>query len=196
MLKISAQSEQLLALVVKGLRRAIKNSLDLMPSIEALQMYDLSCNRSVFLEILIIAIKSSSLSHQHDFFKIKNAKKKYLETKIKNLKKDFQNNIAEILRTERELNRVADDEMREEVLRMRNFEYLNNEKITPYFLSLAKKPQHSEDLLNVCDVQYPPKKLRRHKKLRRFFNDFLQHMQKLFETFFLAHSFYHIYITD
>jgi hypothetical protein len=39
--------------------------------------------------------------------------------------------------------------MREEVLRMRNFEQLNNEKITPYFLSLAKKPHHSESLLDV-----------------------------------------------
>jgi hypothetical protein len=32
---------------------------------------------------------------------------------------------------------------------MRNFEQLNNEKITPYFLSLAKKPHHSESLLDV-----------------------------------------------
>ncbi len=114
-----------------------------------------------------------SLSHQHDFFKIKNAKKKYLETKIKNLKKDFQNNTAEILRTERELNKVADDEMREEVLRMRNFEYLNNEKITPYFLSLAKKPQHSEDLLNVCDVNGEPfdNALARDAYIREYFAD-------------------------
>jgi hypothetical protein len=79
-----------------------------------------------------------------------------LESKIKSLKKNFQNNVAEILRTERDLNKVVDDEMREEVLRMRNFEHLNNEKITPYFLSLAKKPQNSENLLDVCDVNGEP----------------------------------------
>ncbi len=67
--------DQLVLDRIVDLRRAIKNSLDLMPGIDVLQTYDLSCNRSVFLEILIIAIKSSSLSHQHDFFKIKNAKK-------------------------------------------------------------------------------------------------------------------------
>ncbi len=43
------------------------------------------------------------------------------------------------MRVERELNQIVNDDMREEVMRMRNFEQLNNEKITPYFLSLAKK---------------------------------------------------------
>ncbi len=73
--------DQLILDRIVDLRRAIKNSLDLMPGIDVLQTYDLSCSRSVFLEILIIAIKGSSLSHQHDFFKIKNAKKNTWKTK-------------------------------------------------------------------------------------------------------------------
>jgi hypothetical protein len=155
------------------LRNAIKNNLELLPGIEALQTFNLTCDRNVFLEILIMSVKASTLSHQHDFFKIKNAKKKYLETKIKDLKKNFQNNVAEILRTERDLNKVADDEMREEVLRMRNFEQLNNEKITPYFLSLAKKPQHSENLLDVCNANGDPfdNALDRDTYIRNYFAD-------------------------
>jgi hypothetical protein len=86
-----------------------------------------------------MALKNSSLAHQHNFFKIKNAKKSKLEKQIKALKSNFNNNIGKILQVERVLNRVVDDEMREEVLKMRKFEQLNNEKITPYFLSLAKK---------------------------------------------------------
>jgi hypothetical protein len=121
------------------LRNAIKNNLDLLPSLEVLQTLNLTCSRDTFLEILIMAIKSSSLAHQHDFFKIKNATRNFLENKIKTLKRDFQRNTAEILRTERDLNKVVDDEMRDEVLRLRNFEHLSNEKIPPYFLSLAKK---------------------------------------------------------
>jgi hypothetical protein len=39
--------------------------------------------------------------------------------------------------------------MREEVLKMQDFEKLNNEKITPCFLSLAKRPHNPESL---CDV--------------------------------------------
>jgi hypothetical protein len=93
-----------------------------------------------------MSVKNSSLAHQHDFFKIKNAKRKNLEKKIKSLKQNFNDNTAEILRTECDLNKVADDDMREEVLKMARFELLNNEKITPYFLSLAKKPHDSSCL--------------------------------------------------
>jgi hypothetical protein len=72
-----------------------------------------------------------------------------MENKIVALKKDFLANTGEILRCERDLNRVAEDEMREEVLKMNDFDKLNNEKITPYFLSLAKRPHNPESL---CDV--------------------------------------------
>jgi hypothetical protein len=74
-----------------------------------------------------MSVKNSSLSHQHDFFKIKNAKRQCLEKRIKFLKQNFNDNSAEILRTERDLNKVADDDMREEVLNMARFELLNNE---------------------------------------------------------------------
>jgi hypothetical protein len=79
-------------------RNAIKNNLDLLPSIEQLQSCELSCSRDTFLEVLIIAIKGSSLSHQHDFFKIKNAKRKAIENRIKEFKKNFSQNMQEILR--------------------------------------------------------------------------------------------------
>jgi exonuclease III len=105
-------------------RNAIKNNLDLLPSIEQLQFCELSCSRDTFLEVLLIAIKGSSLSHQHDFFKIKNAKRKAIEIRIKELKKNFSQNMQEILRVERELNQIVNDDLREEVMRMRNFEQL------------------------------------------------------------------------
>ncbi len=40
--------------------------------------------------------------------------------------------------------------MREEILKMRNFEQLNSEKITPYFLSLAKKTYNTDSLADIC----------------------------------------------
>ncbi len=60
---------------IRQLRQLIKNDIDQLPDIDTLQTFELSCDRDVFLEILIMSIKNSSLSHQHDFFKIKNAKK-------------------------------------------------------------------------------------------------------------------------
>jgi exonuclease III len=72
------------------IRNAIANNLSTLPSIEQLQLSDLSCDRDTFLEVLIISVKNSSLSHQHDFFKIRNANRKQLENRIKNLKKFFR----------------------------------------------------------------------------------------------------------
>ncbi len=80
------------------LRNAIQNNLNTLPSIELLQTLDLSCPQDIFLETLIIAVKTSSLAHQHDFFRIRNAKRKFLEKKIIDLKKTFNANAGEILR--------------------------------------------------------------------------------------------------
>ncbi len=54
------------------------------------------------------------------------------------------------MRTERDLNKIVDDAMREEILKLRNFEHLNSEKITPYFLSLAKKNNNTDSLADIC----------------------------------------------
>ncbi len=131
------------------LHNSIKNNLETLPALEELQTLELNCAHDTFLEILIMAIKNSSLAHQHDFFKIRNTKRKKLELKIQDLRSNFTANTGEILRCERDLNRVVEDEMREEILKMRDFEKLNDEKITPYFLSLAKRPQNPEIL---CDI--------------------------------------------
>jgi hypothetical protein len=141
---------------IQQLRNQITAELASLPDLDTLQTLELSCSKDTFLEVLIMAVKNSSLAHQHDFFKIKNAKRRSLEKKIVSLKGDFNANIAEVLRTERDLNRVVDDAAREEVLKMQKFEHLNNEKITPNFLSLAKKPNKSDCLTDVCDDNGAP----------------------------------------
>jgi exonuclease III len=128
------------------LRDTINNLLLNLPTVDTLETYEISCDRDVFLEILIMAIKNSSLSHQHSFFKIKNARKISLEKRLTTLKLNFNANSGEILRTERELNNVTEQDLSEEIQKMKHFEILNNEKITPYFLSLAKRPHNSESL--------------------------------------------------
>jgi hypothetical protein len=50
------------------LRILIKNNLNTLPSLELLQSLDLSCPQDILLETLIIAVKNSSLAHQHNFF--------------------------------------------------------------------------------------------------------------------------------
>jgi exonuclease III len=91
----------------EALRASINRNLSELPSIDVLENCTLSCERDAFLEVLIMSVKNSSLSHQHNFFKIKNAKKNSLDKKISNLKLDFNANSGEILRTERELNNTV-----------------------------------------------------------------------------------------
>ncbi len=132
-----------------NLRGQINDLFEMLPTLAVLENSNLSCSRDAFLEILIMAIKNSSLSHQHNFFKIKNAKKVSLERKIIELRTNFNANSGEIFRTERELNNLVELDLREEIIKMKNFEKLNNEKITPYFLSLAKRPHNSESLSDI-----------------------------------------------
>jgi exonuclease III len=131
------------------LRCNINRLLTELPTLESLENRNISCERDTFLEVLIIGVKNSALAHQHNFFKVKNAKKKCLDKRICNLKLDFNANSGEILRLERELDNLIEMDLREEILKMKHFESLNNEKITPYFLGLAKRPQNSESLSDI-----------------------------------------------
>jgi hypothetical protein len=53
---------------INELVRALNNTLDLLHTLDELQSMDLSCSADVFLEILIMAVKNSSLAHQQSFF--------------------------------------------------------------------------------------------------------------------------------
>jgi hypothetical protein len=54
---------------IQELILALNNTIDLLPSLDELQGMEISCSSDVFLEILIMAVKSSSLAHQQSFFK-------------------------------------------------------------------------------------------------------------------------------
>ncbi len=61
-----------------------------------------------------------------------------MEKHLNSLKQNFNANSGEILRCELDLNRAVDDETREEVLKMRDFEQLNNKKNPVFFVSSKK----------------------------------------------------------
>jgi exonuclease III len=93
------------------LRRNIELLLAELPPIATLENCNLSCERDTFLEVLIMSVKNSSLGHQHNFFKIKNAKKAFLDKRISSLKNNFNANSGEILRLERELNNLIEQDL-------------------------------------------------------------------------------------
>jgi hypothetical protein len=110
----------------EALRCNINLILSELPTIELLENCSLSCERDTFLEVLIMCVKNSSLAHQHNFFKIKKAKKSNLDKRISNLKLNFNANSGEILRLERELNNLIEMDLLEEILKMKSKQRKNN----------------------------------------------------------------------
>ncbi len=91
-------------------------------------------------------IKNNVLSHQATIFKIRNEKRNHFNKLIRELKQDFNRNKVEILTLERQLSDIVEGELKDELLHFKKFELLNNERITPHFMNLAKNCSKSETL--------------------------------------------------
>jgi uncharacterized protein YlxW (UPF0749 family) len=116
---------------------------------QALEAGQLSCDPQIFMETLLLNVKNEVTSHQSFMRKQKNAKKAWLLKKLAELKVHYNENQAEILQTEKEINNFQDSEIRLELENSRHFDILNTEKMTPRFLSLcrAQKSNASLDLI-------------------------------------------------
>jgi Reverse transcriptase (RNA-dependent DNA polymerase) len=67
------------------------------------------------------------------------------------LKSDYIVNEKSILEKEQQLNKIVDLEMKYEMEKLSNYELINDEKITPHFLTLAKVSKKSESLTQICN---------------------------------------------
>jgi hypothetical protein len=68
---------------------------------------------------------------------------------IQTLKQNYIQNADLIFDLESRLCTIIDLELKEELALIKNFERLNDEKITPYFLKLAKTPDNVESLTSL-----------------------------------------------
>jgi hypothetical protein len=109
-----------------------------------------------FLEGLINNIRNETISHH--LFICKYLKKSRVELldKINRLKADYSNNIEEIIELETELSKKIEDEARSALENTENFEYLNHEKITPYFVKLSKGSKSEAEMEDICDSDGRP----------------------------------------
>ncbi len=101
-------------------------------------------NADLFMEGMMNNVRNCVVSHQSFVFKTAKKNRIDLEKKIKALYADPVADIEEITDQEYSLNKLVDSELRHEVL--------NSEKLTPYFLSLAKASRveaKMEDIRNV-----------------------------------------------
>jgi hypothetical protein len=105
----------------------------------------------LFMEGLINNVRNSVISHQNFVFKNAKKSRRDLESKLKVLHSDPALNLEEIIELENSLNRLVDSELRHELSKYSGFEVLNSEKITPFFLSLAKSSQIEAKMEDIRD---------------------------------------------
>jgi hypothetical protein len=117
-----------------------------LPDQEFFENLQLECEDDIFFEILTMSLKNETLSFQSTFFAQKNAQKKSICEQIRNLKQNYQQNSDEIFRLESRLSTIVDTDLKAEIATIKNFERLNDEKITPHFLRLAKSQNSGESI--------------------------------------------------
>jgi len=140
-----------IAAQVEALNAELSLGIERLPNLDFFEHLELDCELDVFFETLAFILKNAALSFQSSFFKIKNQRKNRIRKDIKLLKENYANNSNEIFEKESELSNLIDIELKEELSLIKNFERLNDEKITPYFLNLAKTPQKNESIDTICD---------------------------------------------
>jgi len=103
-------------------------------------------NPGIFFQTLANCIRNNVLSHQATIYKLRKENKSRLNKRILELKKNFDINNMEILRNERILSSVIEQELKDELLHYGGYELLNNEKITSHFMNLVKIARSTDSI--------------------------------------------------
>ncbi len=159
-------------LVRDGLLASVREFLEFFP-FQRVRDGGLNVGDDIFMEVLINAVRNETISYQQFVQKNCNKQKTLLINRIKELKRTNLPGSDSIIEAERTLNRQLDIEMRAEIENLSSFEYLNDEKITPYFVSLAKCNTATATTDSICDAHGTPfqsSKLR-NEYVRNFYAD-------------------------
>jgi Reverse transcriptase (RNA-dependent DNA polymerase) len=120
--------------------------IETLPTLELLESYEKECGAVLFFETLVNNIKNMTLKIQDNIYKAKNLTKKNLTEELFEFKKNFKANMKEIFLKEKELSIIIEQELKDELSLIKGFKRLNDEKITPHFLNLAKNLCKDPDL--------------------------------------------------
>ncbi len=130
----------------------------------------------IFLETLINNIRNECISYQIFLAKTILASTKHITDKLKVLKTSYVANEAEINSLEKKLDEIVDNQLRNRLEAPQNFEILQNEKITPFFLNLAKGNKAEASLTDLLDDDGNP--FRTDTELKEHIRKFYQNIYK------------------
>jgi len=136
-------------LMLGAKRGEIRLLFEDLPELEYFENLNNTYDPTIFFQTLVSCIKNNVLSHQANIFKIRSEKRNMYNRVLHELKKDFVRNTNEILRNERELSNIIEGELRDELLHYKKFELLNNERITPHFINLAKISSKNDSISKI-----------------------------------------------
>ena len=139
-------------LVRSGILAGIKDRLEMVP-IELMSggVFRDGLEDDLFMETLVNNIKNECIGYQAFISRtVKNSMAQMFAT-LEDLKLNFQQNSTAIFELERKLDQVQDCKLRSKLENTRNFELINNEKLTPNFLNLSKGSKAEASLSDLKD---------------------------------------------
>jgi hypothetical protein len=144
-------------LVRSGTVGNIKEILDDIP-ILALTHGELAegIGDDLFMETLVNNLKNDCVSYQVFINRTISNTVSSVEAKLAVLKDNYLDNCEEIFGLERRLNEINDARLRSKLESNRNFEILNNEKITPNFVNLSRGSKSESTLSDLRDDSGDP----------------------------------------
>jgi hypothetical protein len=136
------------SLIREGIIANIREFLDDFP-FAAVRDGPLNIDPDIFMEGLMNNVRNQVVSHQAFMLKTAKAKRKSLLERIRTLQADPAANFDELTELELFLNKAVDGELRHELSKLSGFEAVNSEKITPYFLGLAKSSKSEAKMSDI-----------------------------------------------
>ena len=109
-----------------------------------------------FMEGLMNNIRNEVVSHQSFIAKKSKESRNKMLKKIEELKVDTVGNFDRIIELENLLNLSIDVEMKHKLSKIQGFEEFNNEKITPFFLKMAKANKSEAKMSDLKDERGNP----------------------------------------
>jgi exonuclease III len=113
---------------------------------EAIKNSELTINDDIFLETLMSDLKNDICSFQSHLKITRSLRRTNMIKKLNNLKLNYRENAEEIFELESKLNKILHSELICELEKYQLFEQVNSEKISPFYLKLAKSGKPSKKL--------------------------------------------------
>jgi hypothetical protein len=121
-----------------------------------LQDLETTMDADIFMEYLLNNIRNEVISYQAFISKTINKSTLSLISRLKDMKANFPANFETISELELKLREINDIKLSATLEKNANFSTLNSERITPFFLKMAKGSQNSASLNDICDYNGDP----------------------------------------